>query len=52
MHEYYRNSIPKIKKENEGYLRFVKAELEQNTGKPYHEIWGEIWAFCIRLFHK
>ncbi|WP_144362837.1 L-2-amino-thiazoline-4-carboxylic acid hydrolase [Mediterraneibacter gnavus] len=45
MHEYYRNSIPKIKKENEGYLRFVKAELEQNTGKPYHEIWGGIWAF-------
>ena len=29
MHEYYRNNILKLKKENEGYLRFVKVELEQ-----------------------
>ena len=27
MHEYYRNIIPKLKKENEGYLHFVKAEI-------------------------
>ena len=48
MHEYYRNNILKLKKENEGYLRFVKAELEQNAGKPYSEVWEEIWRlhFC------
>ena len=45
MHEYYRNNILKLKKENEGYLRFVKAELEQNAGKPYSEVWEEIWGF-------
>ena len=42
MHEYYRSNILKVKKENEGYLRFVKAELEQNAGKPYSE------EMCIR----
>ena len=45
MHEYYRNNILKLKKENEGYLRFVKVELEQNAGKPYSEVWEEIWGF-------
>lgn len=45
MHEYYRNNILKLKKENEGYLRFVKAELEQNAGKPYSEVWEKIWGF-------
>ena len=45
MHEYYRNNILKLKKENEAYLRFVKAELEQNTGKPYRETREEIWDF-------
>ena len=45
MHEYYRNNILKLKKENEDYLRSVKAELEQNTGKPYSEVWDEVWGF-------
>lgn len=45
MHEYYRNNILKLKKENEGYLCFVKVELEQNAGKPYSEVWEEIWGF-------
>ncbi|HIW84522.1 MAG TPA: hypothetical protein H9873_09385, partial [Candidatus Dorea gallistercoris] len=48
MHEYYRNNILKLKKENEGYLRFVKAELEQNAGKPYRKVWQEIWDFYER----
>ena len=49
MHEYYRNNILKLKKENEGYLRFVKVELEQNAGKPYSEVWEEIWASMKRI---
>ena len=48
MHEYYRNIIPKLKKENEGYLHFVKAEMEQKTGKPYRKVWQEIWDFYER----
>ena len=48
MHEYYRNIIQKLKKENEGYLHFVKAEMEQKTGKPYRKVWQEIWDFYER----
>ena len=45
MHEYYRSNILKLKKENEAYLRFVEAELEQSAGKPYSEIREEVWDF-------
>ncbi len=43
MHEYYRKNAPKFRKAMNGLLRPVSKELEARTGKPYREIFGEIW---------
>ena len=48
MHEYYRNNIPKIKRESAIYLRFVGEDLEQSTGRDYRAIWLEIWDINIK----
>ena len=43
MHEYYRKSIPKLKKTMDGYLKLIDKELEKAAGKSYGQLLQEIW---------
>lgn len=43
MHEYYRKSIPKLKKTMDGYLKLIDKELEKAAGKSYDQLLQEIW---------
>lgn len=43
MHEYYRRSIPKLKKSMQSLLKYIRPELERDTGKAYEELLPEIW---------
>ena len=43
MHDYYRKSIPKLKKSMHSLLKYIRRELEQDTGKTYEELLPEIW---------
>lgn len=43
MHEYYEKKRPKLKKDMDGLLKYIRPELEKDTGKPYSQIFEEIW---------
>ncbi len=43
MHIYYLNNQDKLKKQMGKYLKFIKAELENETGKSYANLFEEIW---------
>ena len=43
MHEYYKQNAPKFRKAMNGFLKPVTKELEQYSGKPYNEVFEEIW---------
>ena len=45
MHEYYVHNKKKLKKTMNDYLRHIAPELENQTGKPYAEVIGEIWDY-------
>ena len=43
MHEYYAKKAAKFKKDMNGLIKPITAELEEKTGKPYAELLEEIW---------
>ena len=43
MHEYYAKNASKFKKDMKGLLKPISAELEEKAGKPYEELFAEIW---------
>lgn len=45
MHEYYVHNKKKLKKTMNDYFRHIAPELENQTGKPYAEVIGEIWDY-------
>lgn len=50
MHDYYKNSIPKLKKSMHGLLKYIRTELEEDTGKSYSLVFDEIWQiYEIRM---
>ena len=44
MHEYYAKHAPKLRKAMKGLLKPIAAELAQASGKPYADLFHEIWA--------
>ena len=45
MNEYYIKKQEKYKKEMDGYLKTIAAELEKDLGKTYSEIFEETWEY-------
>ena len=43
MHEYYRKKSGKLRKEMEGFLKTISAELEKDTGRSFSDLNAEIW---------
>lgn len=43
MHEYYKRSAPRLKKDMRGLLRPIAKELEQSCGKAYEGVLEEVW---------
>ncbi len=43
MHIYYQKNQDKLKKQMAKQLKFIKSELEKETGKSYDELFEEIW---------
>ena len=43
MHEYYAKKAPKLKKEMNGLLKPISGELNKYSGKPYADVFSEIW---------
>jgi len=43
MHEYYKKNISKWKKSMKNLLKYIRVELQQDTGKAYDELLEEIW---------
>lgn len=48
MHVYYKRAAPKIKKMMDRFLKLIARELEACSGKPYKELFCEIWSFYER----
>ncbi len=44
MHEYYAKNASKFKKDMGGLLKPIAKELAEESGKPYAELFEEIWA--------
>lgn len=44
MHEYYAKNAGKFKKAMHGLLKPIKGELEQLGGKPYEQVFEDIWT--------
>ncbi|MDO5785162.1 MAG: L-2-amino-thiazoline-4-carboxylic acid hydrolase [Eubacteriales bacterium] len=47
MHIYYEKKQPKLKKDINGLLKYIRTELEKDTEKPYQEIFEEIWNYYV-----
>ena len=45
MHEYYKRSRKKLRKQMDGYLRQIRPEVEALFQKPYGQVFEEVWAF-------
>ena len=43
MHEYYARNREKFRKANQELLKYIRAELERDTGKPWAAVEAEIW---------
>ena len=43
MHEYYRKKSGKLRKEMEGFLKTISAELEKDTERSFSDLNAEIW---------
>ena len=43
MHEYYQKKAGKLKKEMEGFLKPISADLEKDTGRGFGDLCAEIW---------
>ncbi|MDO4538970.1 MAG: L-2-amino-thiazoline-4-carboxylic acid hydrolase [Coriobacteriales bacterium] len=48
MHEYYASNKDKLKRGMDGYLSLIATELEDICGKPYAEVFEEMWDFYER----
>ena len=45
MHPYYKKKQSDLKKEMSGYLSLISQELEKKTGRPYSQLFEEIWQY-------
>ena len=43
MHEYYAKKTSKLKKAMNGLLKPISGELNKYSGKPYADVFSEIW---------
>ena len=43
MHPYYQNNKSKLRREMDGYLKLIRPEIEEIFGKPYPQVFSEIW---------
>ena len=45
MHEYYKKNEKKFKKDMDCFLRLIRLELEQKTGRSFEQIEKETWKY-------
>lgn len=50
MHEYYRKTLPKLKKDAQSLMKHISGELTAETEKTYPEIFDEIWDCYVSDF--
>ena len=43
MHPYYQKNKSKLRREMDGYLKLIRTEIEEIFGKPYPQVFSEIW---------
>ena len=43
MHLYYQKNKSKLRREMDGYLKLIRTEIEEIFGKPYPQVFSEIW---------
>lgn len=45
MHQYYKQNTLKLQKEMDSYLKLIRPEVEEIFGKPYRQVFTEIWNY-------
>lgn len=45
MHQYYKQNTLKLQKKMDSYLKLIRPEVEEIFGKPYRQVFTEIWNY-------